>query len=114
MQDLENFLKDPDWDFPIFKKLAKNDTSQATGHQAGMVLPKVLRKYFPLLDEGETSAENPTSDRDLKTEMFVDTDFKTSASLRYQIQTWGGTRTSESRITDGLNHYGMKLLRMIS
>ena len=36
-----------DWDFPIFKILANNDTGAAAGHQGGVVIPKDLRVYFP-------------------------------------------------------------------
>ena len=43
------FLSDEKWDFPFFKKLAANDTGSSPGHQAGMVIPKELRIFFPSL-----------------------------------------------------------------
>lgn len=95
------FLASPDWDTPFFKKLAHNDTGAATGHQAGMVLPKDLRMFLPNLDETATSSITPTIDRYLRTELFVETNHDSDRRVRYQFQTWGGTRSPESRLTDG-------------
>jgi putative restriction endonuclease len=95
------FLNDSEWDTPFFKKLAHNDTGQAAGHQAGMVLPKDLRVYLPGLDERATSSIAPTTDRPLQAELFLETIHKKSHVVRYQFQTWGGTRSPESRITEG-------------
>lgn len=96
------FLTNPDWDAPFFKRLAHNDTGQAAGHQAGMVLPKDLREFLPTLDEAVTSHVSPTTDRYLHAEMFLGTAHLVDGVVRYQFQTWGGTRSAESRITDGL------------
>ncbi|MCO5052076.1 MAG: HNH endonuclease [Verrucomicrobiae bacterium] len=98
---MRDFLANPDWDAPFFKRLAHNDTGQAAGHQGGMVLPKELRRFLPSLDEAATSQIAPTTDRDLRAEMFVGTVRLTDSVVRYQFQTWGGTRSAESRITDG-------------
>lgn len=95
------FLGDPDWDSPFFKRLAHNDTGQAAGHQAGMVLPKDLRRFLPSLDESATTPLAPTTDRDLRAEMFLGMAHVADRLVRYQFQTWGGTRSPESRITDG-------------
>lgn len=99
---LAQFLSDPAWDAPFFKILAHNDTGNAAGHQGGMVLPKDLRKYLPALDEGATSSAAPTTDRRIEARMHLGSLPVASGSLRYQLQTWGGTRGAESRITDGL------------
>ncbi len=99
---LLQFLNDPAWDAPFFKRLAHNDTGQASGHQGGIVVPKDLRGYFPALDEGLASAIAPTVDRYLITEMFVPGQQVGSDMVRYQFQTWGGTRSAESRLTDNL------------
>lgn len=99
--NLKEFLEDPEWDAPFFKVLARNDTGAAKGNQAGMVVPKELRRFFPTLDEGATSSTSPTTDRTLRAEMFVCASHLTDSSVRYQFQTWGGTRSAESRITDG-------------
>ena len=99
---MREFLANPDWDAPFFKRLAHNDTGSAAGHQAGMVLPKELRQFLPILDEAVTSHIVPTIDRYLRAEMFVGTAHITDCMVRYQFQTWGGTRSAESRITDGL------------
>jgi putative restriction endonuclease len=96
------FLANPEWDAPFFKLLAHNDTGQAPGHQGGMVFPKELRQYLPLLDETGISTESPTVDRKIRAEMFVGSMHLTDGIIRYQIQTWGGTRSAESRLTDGL------------
>ncbi|MFZ4682811.1 MAG: restriction endonuclease, partial [Terrimicrobiaceae bacterium] len=85
-------MNDPDWDAPFFKKLAHNDTGQASGHQGGVVVPKDLRVYFPALDEGQASAIAPTVDRYLIAEMFIPGQMVGSDIVRYQFQTWGGTR----------------------
>ncbi len=97
----KEFLANPEWDAPFFKELAHNDTGQAAGHQAGMVLPKDLRQYLPSLDEAATSQVTPTTDRFLGVEMFIGLIHLTDGIVRYQFQTWGGTRSAESRITDG-------------
>jgi putative restriction endonuclease len=99
---LREFLANPDWDAPFFKRLAHNDTGSATGHQAGIVFPKDLRQFLPSLDETATSPVAPTIDRYLRAEMFVGIAHLTDCMVRYQFQTWGGTRSAESRITDGL------------
>jgi len=97
------FLANPEWDAPFFKQLAHNDTGQAAGHQGGMVLPKDLRQFLPNLDEAVTSRVAPTTDRFLRVEMFVGTANLAENIVRYQFQTWGGTRSAESRLTDGFS-----------
>lgn len=99
---LLQFLDDPAWDAPFFKKLAHNDTGQAAGHQGGIVVPKDLRPYFPSLDEGAASSVSPTVERFFNVEMFIPGRQVGSALVRYQLQTWGGTRSAESRLTDNL------------
>jgi len=99
---LLQFLRDPAWDAPFFKRLAHNDTGQAAGHQGGVVIPKELRNFFPTLDESLASATAPTVDRSLAAEMFIPGRQLTTDVVRYQFQTWGGTRQAESRITDNL------------
>src|SRR4051812_33704833 len=39
----------PEFDVPVFKKLAKNDTGQAKGNQSGPLIPEDLISYFPKL-----------------------------------------------------------------
>jgi len=100
--NLKEFLANPEWDTPFFKVLAHNDTGAAVGKMAGMVVPKELRDFFPALDEGATSSVFPTIDRRLKVEMFVGASHLIDSAVRYQLQTWRGTRRAEIRITDGL------------
>lgn len=92
----------PDWDLPFFKVLANNDTGATSGHQGGIVIPKDLRPFFPGLSD-VTSSWNPTTDQRIEADLFVENRFITSVSTRYQYQTWGGTRTPESRLTDQLS-----------
>jgi putative restriction endonuclease len=99
---LERMLSDAEWDAPFFKVLAHNDTGRATGHQGGMVLPKELRQFLPTLDESLTTGVSPTVDRNLRAVMFLADAPVADCAVRYQLQTWGGTRSAESRITDGL------------
>lgn len=96
------FLLDPEWDSPFFKRLAHNDTGAAKGHQGGLAFPKDLREFLPALDEGLTGEATPTVDRVLDVELYLGTEWVTESSVRYQFQTWGGTRTPESRLTNGL------------
>jgi putative restriction endonuclease len=91
-----------DWDASFFKVLASNDTGDARGHQGGIVVPKDLRGFFPGLSEAGTSALQPTADRRLTAELFLENRYLGTVSTRYQYQTWGGTRTAESRLTDQL------------
>lgn len=88
-------------DTAVFKKLAHNDTAAAAGHQGGIVIPKEIAPFFPPLP-GDTSPSNPTVDRRLRADMFVDGDWVGQADTRYQHQTWGGKRPAERRLTDNL------------
>jgi putative restriction endonuclease len=97
---LTEFLITDDWDAPFFKRLANNDTAAARGHQGGMVVTQDLRQFFPFL-QGRTSAIIPTIDRTIWADMFIGLKQIAHGMVRYQIQTWGGTRSPESRITEG-------------
>lgn len=102
MTDADWLLKDEGWDAPFFKVLAHNDTGAAAGHQGGIVFPKDLRRFLPALHANEASEESPTVDRYLNVELFDGRQSLGTTRVRYQYQTWGGTRRAESRITDGL------------
>jgi putative restriction endonuclease len=98
---LAKLLGDADWDHPIFKKLAPNDTGEAPGHQGGMVIPRPLRSYFPNL-AGQTSPDVPTISCRIDSDLFEGSTFLGKANARYQYQTWGDKRSPESRLTDEL------------
>lgn len=98
---LRCLITSPEWDFPIFKVLANNDTGNAKGHQGGVVVPKDLRPFFPGLT-GAVSAAKPTIDHKVEAQLFVENGYKGTVSTRYQFQTWGGERSPESRLTDQL------------
>ena len=98
---LNCLIPSPDWDNAIFKVLANNDTGNAKGHQGGIVIPKELRPFFPGLS-GSVSHASPTIDRRVTAELFNQNNYLKTVDTRYQFQTWGGTRSPESRLTDHL------------
>lgn len=89
------------FDRPLFKMLANNDTGNAKGHQGGVVIPATMDQYFPQLG-GQVSAANPTIDREITAALFVETTQVGLVKTRYQYQTWGGTRSPERRLTGNL------------
>jgi len=99
--DFLTFLKDPAWDIPFFKKLPRNDTGDAPGHQGGLVVPIDLRAFFPTLT-GSTTSIAPTIDYQIRAILYNGSDKLASVYTRYQFQTWGGTRSPESRLTGNL------------
>lgn len=90
-----------EWDVPFFKVLAKNDTGAGKGHQAGVLIPKALRPYFPTLN-GSTSSSNPTIDQRVKAALYDGDRFLSVVDTRYQYQSWHDTRPHEARLTDQL------------
>jgi putative restriction endonuclease len=92
-------LADPYWDQPFYKQLASNDTGKAPGNQGGPAIPVALRQYLPFLNKAATTASKPTTERSLIADQYIGTRLVASSSVRYQIQTWGGTRPAEPRIT---------------
>jgi putative restriction endonuclease len=99
---LREFLLNEEWDLPFFKRLAKNDTAEGTNNQSGPLIPAALRHYLPTLDETGISSTRPTSDRNLRSELFVGLRQVDEATIRYQFQTWGNTRSPEGRLTRNL------------
>lgn len=98
---LEELITDPEWDKPFFKILAHNDTSAAPGHQGGIVIPKEIRVFLPGLSS-EATPDNPTVDSQIVAELVVEGNTIDKVATRYQYQTWGGTRSPESRLTGNL------------
>src|SRR5689334_22616980 len=97
-----DFLTQPDWDRPFFKRLPSNDTGAAPGHQGGMVIPKELRTFFPGL-VGRITPSTPTIDRRIWADLHDGERFLARVNTRYQFQSWGGARSPESRLTDNLS-----------
>jgi putative restriction endonuclease len=91
-----------EFDRPLLKVLAHNDTGQAVGHQAGFVIPKDLESYFPQLSQNVTPA-SPTTSEDITASLFDGPNYIGDVSARYQYQTWGGTRPPERRLTNNLS-----------
>src|SRR5580704_14499999 len=95
MDEIEQF------DRPLFKKLASNDTGAAPGHQGGVLIPKDLDKYFPQLFTHVTQL-SPTVDEYITAALFIGNSLQQIVQSRYQYQTWGGTRRPERRLTSNL------------
>jgi putative restriction endonuclease len=90
------------FDRPLFKRLAHNDTGQAVGHQAGVLIPKDMDSYFPQLVQ-IASAVNPVPSVAIIAELFDGATYLDTVETRYQYQTWGATRSPERRITANLS-----------
>jgi putative restriction endonuclease len=90
------------FDMPIFKMLASNDTGEASGHQGGMVIPRAIEHFFPVLSS-EVTAASPTVEKIIWAELFVGSVYLSTVNTRYQLQTWGGKRSPEYRLTNGLS-----------
>lgn len=88
-------------DTSVFKKMARNDTGAAVGHQGGIVIPKDIAEFFPRLTN-VASESSPTVDKMLRADLFVDGNRVDRVETRYQHQTWGGTRSAERRLTGNL------------
>ena len=86
------------YDAPFFKTLSRNDTGETGAHQAGVVIPKKLAVFFPHLALGS----GPTADESILAELFDGDSFIERVETRYQIQTWGGERAGEHRLTKNL------------
>ena len=90
-----------DFDRPLFKLLAPNDTAAAVGHQGGILIPSAMDRYFPQL--GATiSPAHPAAYEPIRAALFIGSLQVGLVSTRYQYQTWGGTRAPERRITGNL------------
>ncbi len=90
-----------EFDRPLFKRLAHNDTGSAVGHQGGIVIPKELDRYFPQLS-GSITTLAPTVAANVKAALFVGTIQVGLIETRYQYQTWGAKRSPERRLTGNL------------
>lgn len=98
------------FDAPLFKLLAHNDTGQAVGHQGGIVIPKDLDPYFPQLSRHITP-EQPTQDQKVVADLFAGSTFLETVETRYQYQTWGGNRRPERRLTGNLGSLRNRAIR---
>lgn len=98
-QQFNQFISDPSWDAPFFKRLANNDTHAARGHQGGAAIPKELQPFFPRLDLGRATALAPTVEHTLSFDVYIDGVFCGRTTGRYHFQTWRATRSPELRLT---------------
>src|SRR5271157_84388 len=86
------------YDAPFFKVLARNDTGETRSHQAGLVIPTGMTQYFPHL----AVTRGPTSDHQITADLYDGDNYVGRVETRYQVQTWGGTRPGEHRLTRNL------------
>jgi putative restriction endonuclease len=92
---------DQEFEGPLFKILSKNDTAQAPGHQAGVVIPVDLRPFFPTLSIATQT--HPVPSVALKVILVLDDGTPQMVATNYKLQTWKLTRR-ETRITGNLQH----------
>ncbi|WP_440639742.1 HNH endonuclease [Bradyrhizobium sp. PUT101] len=86
-----------EFDAPLFKVLAKNDTGKAASNQGGPVIPKDLQAYLPKI-ERPPGVHAPGMEIDAI--LMIGLTEVDRVKARYQVQTWGGTRLpGEFRIT---------------
>lgn len=85
---------------PLFKRLPRNDTGEAPGHQAGFVVPRDLSVYFPELPAGTPEAPAPSIP--IRAILMEGSRSLGTVDTVYQHQTWGGTRPPERRVTANL------------
>ena len=90
---------DQEFEGPLFKVLPRNDTGAAPGHQAGVLIPRELRPFFPALPE--PTLEEPVPHLPLKAILVLNDGPAQTVVTNYQLQTWGLTRR-ETRITGNL------------
>lgn len=85
---------------PIFKRLPRNDTGDAPGHQSGFVVPAELGPFFPPLPPG--TALSPVPSIAIRALLVTNGVALGTVDTVYQHQTWGGTRAPERRVTSNL------------
>jgi len=86
----------PEFDVPVFKKLAKNDTGEASSNQSGPLIPEDLVPYFPKLEKpvGKGSSTLP-----IKAILVNGSQELATVAASYKMQTRGNKRSGEYRIT---------------
>ena len=91
---------DQEFEGPLFKILSRNDSGESKGHQAGVVIPIPLRRYFP--DLPAATAAEPAPHVPIRAVLVLDDGEPITATPSYQLQTWNLTRKGETRITGEL------------
>lgn len=92
---------DQEFEGPLFKRLSHNDSGAAAGNQAGFLIPKRFRYFFPPLPD-PTDAE-PAPHRPVDAILILDGDAPVSVTTSWQYQSWKNTRKPESRLTGQLD-----------
>lgn len=88
-----------DYDMGAFKVLANNDLPSGRGHQAGPLIPAAFRNIFPDLTDQQITEDRPAPSSFISIELQLNGTGFGHAVGRYQLQTWGGTRSGETRVT---------------
>lgn len=87
-----------EFDAPLFKVLAKNDTGKAASNQGGPVIPKELQAYLP---EISRPAGVHAPGMEIDAILMIGATEVDRVKARYQVQTWGGTRSRENFASQG-------------
>jgi putative restriction endonuclease len=91
---------DQEFDGPLFKRLSHNDSGAAPGNQAGFLIPKRFRDFFPALPD--PTDEEPAPHCALDAILILDEGAPLLVTTSWQYQSWKNTRPPESRITGKL------------
>lgn len=98
---IEELLFDDEWDQPVYKLLARNDTGEAPGHQGGCVITKELLPFFPCVGALESSTK--VSDKhSVKAELYLNGEFVRTVMADFRYETRKGQRAREYRLTRNL------------
>lgn len=84
-----------------YKRLAPNDTGATSGNMAGFLVPAKLVPLFPILPP--PSPPEGSSAISIRAQILRDGTDKGVVESKFQLQTWGGTRTPEYRVTGALD-----------
>jgi putative restriction endonuclease len=90
-----------EFDEAFFKVLSPNDVGETGGHQGGIVIPRRIVQYFPSLPK----RTGPTTDADITAELYDGDKPFDVVTTRFQMQTWGGERSPEYRLTRNLKPF---------
>ncbi len=98
---VEDLLSDEDWDQPVYKLLARNDTGTAPGHQGGCVITKELLPFFPSIASLQTSTDI-TAKRSISAHLFWNGEFLCTVLTDFRYETRKRQRAREYRLTRNL------------
>lgn len=86
---------------PLFKLISHNDSGLASGKQAGFLIPKEMRAFFPPLPAPTDTQPSPSVQ--LRLILQLDLAPPTIGLSSWRFESWGNTRPPESRVTANLD-----------